>query len=93
MDIKVVTYLKVHIYIFVIFLFYIFYIFEDSRAYFLFYPIGTLMTINIIFAGLTTYNMYNHNQSAKIAEKKSTKHKRMYVNVNLFSWMLQNLLN
>lgn len=53
------------------------YIFEESRPYFLFYPIGTLMGINLVFAGMTARNMYSHRQSAKIAEKKSTKHKRM----------------
>ncbi|OXA40525.1 G-protein coupled receptor Mth [Folsomia candida] len=40
------------------------YIFEQSRPYFLFYPIGTLMAINVIFAGLTAFNIISGQRSS-----------------------------
>jgi len=49
---------------------------EEARPYYLFYPIGSLMLINLVFAGLTGINMRQHNKMTKAVEKKSTKHRR-----------------
>lgn len=54
------------------------YMVEDAHPYYLYYPVGILMTLNLVMAVLTFVNMYKHDQSAKMAraENKQNKHRR-----------------
>ncbi len=53
------------------------YIVADARPYYLYYPVGVLMLVNLVLAGFTVYNMWKHDMETKRATGEvSMRHRR-----------------